>query len=382
MSIKIPSPLWDSDLANLIIDLEKLRVKNLSTELPLHIFFQLKDIFQMLETLGSARIEGNNTTLSQYVEKVISDQSTDERTKEIQNIEKAIEFIEENIDDYPINRAFLSELHKIVTKSLTPPPKGEGSNYPGELRKYNVKIKNAKHTPPDVSLVYDYFEEFINFINREKKEQYQLLSVAIAHHRFAYIHPYDNANGRVGRLLNYALLIKLGFKVQNGRILNPSSIFYTDRDKYYQMLSNADSLENKDILMWCEYFLKGLKNEIEKIDTLLDISFVKDKILNPAIDYALEREFITSFEERVLKLIIKSDEMTIKSQDLSKIGINQSHKKSRVINRLKDKKMVTAIKDGGRIYTINFINNYLLRGVIFYLEKENFVSDFLEYKIS
>jgi hypothetical protein len=54
------------------------------------------------------------------------------------------------------------------------------------------------------------------------------------------------------------------FKVKNGRIINPSSVFYTDRDKYYDMLSKADSLEDGNILQWCEYFLLGLKNEIEK----------------------------------------------------------------------------------------------------------------------
>jgi hypothetical protein len=41
------------------------------------------------------------------------------------------------------------------------------------------------------------------------------------------------------------------------------------------MLSNADSLKDDSILEWCEYFLRGLKNEIEKIDSLLDISYVK-----------------------------------------------------------------------------------------------------------
>lgn len=68
----------------------------------------------------------------------------------------------------------------------------------------------------------------------------------------------------MGRLLNYAILIKLGFKVKQGRLVNPSSVFYTDRDQYYDMLSCADSLEVKDLLSWCEYFLRGLKNEIER----------------------------------------------------------------------------------------------------------------------
>jgi len=375
---KIPDPSWGSKLANLIIDLEKLRVKRLEGEIPPYIFFQLKNIFQILETLGSARIEGNNTTLAEYIEDIIDDKIADESRREIENIEKAINFIEENIEKNPLDRAFLSQLHKIVTDSLTPPPKGEGSRYPGSLRKSSVKIVKSKHTPLEPYLLEEYFEEFIGFINSDCKEQYQLLMVAIAHHRFNYIHPFDNANGRVGRLLNYALLIKLGFRVQNGRILNPSTVFYVDRDRYYKMLSLADTLKDRGVLAWCEYFLSGLKNEIEKIDSLLNRDFVKDKILFKSIDFALQRGLLNLQEERILKLIIKSDDMAIKSQELSKIGIKTSIQKTRAMNRLKEKAMVMPIKKGGRVYTINFRHSYLLRGVIKSLETEGFVSEFLE----
>lgn len=266
--IHIPDPSWGSSLANIILDLEKLRTKILGGDVPPHIFFQLKDIFHILETLGSARIEGNNTTLSEYVEKII-EATSDESNDEIKNLENAIDFIEENTDENTVlNRAFISEIHKIITKYLTPPPLGEGSNYPGELSSHNVSIKSSGHTPTEHFVLPEYFEKFITFINREHKEQYQLLMVAIAHHLFEFIHPFDNGNGRMGRLLNYAFLIKMGFQVKTGRIINPSSVFYTDRDKYYEMLSKADSRTDSDILEWCEYFLLGLKNEIRRVKFL------------------------------------------------------------------------------------------------------------------
>ncbi|NPA73635.1 MAG: Fic family protein [Epsilonproteobacteria bacterium] len=376
---KIPDPKWGSNLANLIIDLEKLKVKRLEGEIPPYIFFQLKNIFQILETLGSARIEGNNTTLAEYIEEIMDGESTfGESRTEIENIEKAINFIEENIENNPLDRAFISQLHKIVTSDLTPPPKGEGSRYPGELRRNSVKIVKSKHIPPEPYMLQEYFDGFVNFINQNLQEQYQLLMVAIAHHRFNYIHPFDNANGRVGRLLNYALLIKLGFRVKNGRILNPSAVFYVDRDRYYRMLSTADSLDDEDVLRWCEYFLSGLKNEIEKIDSLLDRNFVKDKILLRSVDFATQRGLINPQEEKILKLIVKSDDMAIKSQELSKIGITKSIQKTRAMNKLKDQGMVKATKKGGRVYTVDFRHSYLLRGVIKSLEKEGFVSDFLE----
>ncbi len=378
----IPDPSWGSSLANIILDLEKLRSKKLYAEIPSHIFFQLKDIFQILETLGSARIEGNNTTLSEYVEKIIENKHhIDESQQEVTNLDEAIKFIEENIDEETIvTRAHISELHRIVTKNLTPSPHGEGSTTPGKLRMKNVKIKNSSHLTPDFTVVPDYFEEFVKFINKDLTEQYQLLMVAVAHHRFAYIHPFDNGNGRMGRLLNYVLLIKLGFRVKNGRIINPSSVFYTDRDKYYTMLGRADSLKDEDILAWSEYFLLGLKNEIEKIDSLLSRVYVQDKILIPALEFALDRQNITEGEFKILKYLVRKNEMVIKSEELKDFGIKNSVQKSRIIAKLREKNIIRPLKQKGRIYTIHFINNYLLRGVIKSLTDQGFVSDFLNQR--
>jgi len=48
------------------------------------------------------------------------------------------------------------------------------------------------------------------------------------------------------------------------------------------------------------------------------------------------------------------------------------------MTKLRDKNIIQPIKKKGRIYTIKFVNNYLLRGVIKSLEGEGFVSDFLD----
>jgi Fic family protein len=380
LEINIPDPKWGSSLANVILTLEKLRSKKLQGKVPPHIFFQLKEIFQILETLGSARIEGNNTTLSEYVEKIIEKSTKeDEKQREVENLESAIKFIEGNTDSQTrISGAYISEIHKIITKGLsTPANNGEGSSNPGSLRKCNVKIKNSSHIPPDYTVLRDYFDNFIDFVNKDFSEQYQLLMIAVAHHRFAYIHPFDNGNGRMGRLLNYALLIKLGFQVKNGRIINPSSVFYADRKKYYDMLSKADSLKKEDVLGWSEYFLLGLKNEIEKIDSLLSYSYVQEKILLPALQFALSRENITEQEFKILKYLLLKEDMRIKSEELSAFGIKGSLQKSRFMSKLKDKRIIHPIVEGGRIYTISFVNSYLLRGVIDSLTREGFVSDFL-----
>lgn len=100
--INILDLAWGSNLARIILDLEKLGSKRLVGEVPPDIFFQLKNIFQILETLGSARIEGNNTTLAEYIEKLVEQlpsSQVDEAQKEIQNLEIAIQWIEDNTDE-------------------------------------------------------------------------------------------------------------------------------------------------------------------------------------------------------------------------------------------------------------------------------------------
>lgn len=376
--IKIPDPIWSSNLANIILDLEKLRSKKLYSKVPPYVFYQLKEIFQILETLGSARIEGNNTTLSEYVENIIEGEMKKKEEQEISNLDEAIDYIEKNVTQETIfSEDFIFNLHRIVTKGLIAPPKGEGSNTPGKLREVNVEIRGSLHNPPNCAAIHYFFKEFLDFINYPFAEQYQLLMVAIAHHRFAYIHPFDNANGRMGRLLNYALLIRLGFRVKEGRIINPSAIFYINRDKYYDMLGKADSLKDDDVLEWAEYFLLGLKNEIEKIDNLLNIEYVREEILLPAFKFALSRENITEQEFKILKYVIYKEGMTIKSEELSNFGITKSVQKARTMEKLKNKKMVSSIREGGRIYKISFANNYLLRGVMNSLGEQGFVSDFL-----
>ena len=378
--INIPEPEWKTSITKTILDLDKLRTRFLWGEIPAYLFFQMKEIFHMLETIGSARIEGNNTTLAEYIEDVIDkghDPST-ENNRELINIDKAIHFIEKNTDaQTPINRAYLSQLHKLATDGLTPPPKGEGSRYPGQLRKNNVTIGKADHKPADVAILKEQFDDFIEFINAEHIEQNQLLMVAIAHHRFMYIHPFDNGNGRVGRLLNYALLIKLGFNVKDGRIINASSVFYTDRDKYYDMLACADSLKDKDVLDWCEYFLNGLRNEIEKIDNLMSAQFTRKQILLPTLKFALEREHITKQEFDILKVLVNKKKMVIKASALEALGLNTPVQRSRAIKQLRDKRMLVPIAEGKREYRIEFLNNYLLRGMINALKENGFVADFL-----
>src|SRR5699024_10336113 len=135
--------------------------------------------------------------------------------REIHNVEEAMDYVEATIKPRSdITHTFVSELHALVVRDLS--INQEGDRNPGIYRCGDVHISGSNHLPPSAITVRSYIDELLKFINSMDPPKYDLLKTALAHHRFVWIHPFSNGNGRVVRLLTYALLIKFGFNVSSG----------------------------------------------------------------------------------------------------------------------------------------------------------------------
>lgn len=373
--IQIPNIGFNMPITDLVIELEKLRYKILEgTTHPL-VFNQMKNIFHMLESIGSTRIEGNNTTIMDYVEttKISNSQEFErnEQIREILNIEVATKYIEDVIDETPISIHFIKELHALTVNSLS--ASKEGCYKKGDFRSNNVRISGSSHVPPDCMDVDPLMRELVDFLNEPTPPKYDLLKICVAHHRFVWIHPFENGNGRVVRLFTYALLLKNVFKSKQ-RIINPTAVFCSDRNDYYKYLSCADTYTNDGMIQWCEYVLRGLKSEIEKIDKLMNYSYLKERILLPAMSDALSRKYITEDEFIILKLAINSETQEIQAGDIKKIYRTKSSSEiSRKIKSLTEKRMLQPIADRARKYVVSFANNYLLRSILKELDENGFL---------
>ena len=371
--LSLLNPSFDSPLVDALTELEILRHLRLETDVHPILFAQLKAVFHMLESLGSARIEGNHTTLADYVEsKVEGTQSSTDQLKEINNIEAAMEFIDEHLNNGDeITEYFIRELHSLAVVGL----RQEGDRTPGAYRQHNVSIAQSDHLPPDHIRVPDYMAELTAFINRADKPKYDLMKIALVHHRFGWIHPFGNGNGRTVRLLTYALLIKYGFNVQaGGRVLNPTAVFCNDRERYYAMLSLADKGTEQGLEEWCLYVLSGISSELKKVDQLTNHAFLSEKILYPAIDFSLERGLINLLESKVLKRSVELG--TIKAGDLR--AVLPDLKPTQVtyqLGKLIERGLLQPVEEGARTYTAKFSNSYLIRGVIKVLREEGFIPD-------
>lgn len=374
--LQLLNPSFDSPLVDVLSELEFLRRLRLEGDTPPQVFFQLKDIFHTLESLGSARIEGNHTTLADYIDSKVEGraQSTDQLL-EVTNIEKAMAYIEEVMTPgADLTEHTIRELHALTVLEL----RREGDKTPGAYREGAVRISQSEHLPPEGILVPQYMQELVSFINHDDSPKYALMKVALAHHRFGWIHPFGNGNGRVVRLLTYALLMKYGFNVNaGGRVLNPTAVFCNDREKYYAMLGMADTGTAAGLEAWCVYVLEGIRDELEKVDRLTNYDYLKKSILSPAVSFARSREWITEAEAQILACAIKKK--VVKSSDIAQaLPALTASQRTYQLKKLVDLGMLVPITPGSRQYTIGFSNNYLLRGVIKALREQGFIPEPLD----
>ena len=370
---------WDSELTDLIIDLEHFRRRRYGGTTPAPMFYELKALFHLLESLGSARLEGNRTAIAEIIEENINPKKggkLDEGQQEIRNIENALQYIDEYIlNGRKINDSFIREVHKKIVKDLTPPPDGEGDHTPGQYREVPVIITGSDLKPPASKvLVTSNMASLVSFIQADHVPKHALLKTAIAHHRFTAIHPFGNGNGRTVRALTYAMLLQQGFSVANaGRILNPTAIFCNDRSTYVAMLATADKGTNEDLLLWCEYVIKGLNTEIQKIDYLTDYKYVRKSILLPAVEDAIERKSISPEQAAILRLALRK-KLPIKSSDIADIMPElNSLSRTRLIGKMVKLNLLKPAAENQRKYVISFSNSYLLRGVVEQLRLLGFI---------
>ena len=89
--LRLLAPSFDSPLTGLIMELDHLRKQQLDSTTPAYLFYQLKHLFHLFESVGSARIEGNNTTVAEYIETKIEGETASPRVDEgIQEIARNI----------------------------------------------------------------------------------------------------------------------------------------------------------------------------------------------------------------------------------------------------------------------------------------------------
>jgi Fic family protein len=163
---------------------------------------------------------------------------------------------------------------------------------PGELRDGEVEV--GRHLPPAAPALPRFlarFEEAYNPRNLSKVRQ--VIAVAASHHRFAWIHPFFDGNGRVVRLMSHAKLKRLGI---GSSLWSVARGLARNVDRYKALLMAADeprrsdldgrgSLSQSALVEFCEFFLRTCVDQIEYMRSILEPSE-----LLPRIEIYVEEE--------------------------------------------------------------------------------------------
>ncbi|MCF3139884.1 Fic family protein [Paenarthrobacter sp. AR 02] len=321
----------------------------------------------------SARIEGNRTSIVDAVAGVQyanrTDVTPDDEVQEIVQLHEATAFVDSAIHRGTVlTHGFVRELHRISVSGL----EREGDRTPGAYRLADVTISGSSHRPPSPGSIHGDMTVLLDFINADVDQNYELLKIALAHHRFVWIHPFGNGNGRVGRLLTYAAMRRQGFSDAAGyRALNPTAVFGENRDLYYERLEDADSLEPDSLIRWSTYVLEGLLTDLSRLVKLGDKDFVAEGLLVPAIQRGLASSRFTS--EEALALIIIARKVEVKAADLSAAFTGSASTRSQNIRKLLDRGVIEPVAEGKRSYRLRLAPSELTPLLVRELDRLGFL---------
>jgi Fic family protein len=207
---------------------------------------------------------------------------------------------------------------------------------PGEFRSVNVQV--GEHVPPPADMLLKFLERFAQVYQPDKLSKVdQILVAAAAHHRFVWIHPFLDGNGRVVRLFSHGYLQRIGM---GNSLWSVSRGLARRVQDYRSYLAQADQQRRNDydgrgnlsmagLAAFCEFFLEICIDQIDFMTNLLepvrllqrmeaDVTIaVREKELLPGSFALLQAAFlegevargkaamITGYQERQARSVLK-----------------------------------------------------------------------------
>jgi Fic family protein len=206
--------------------------------LPSPVLRNLSESMAIEWTYHSNSIEGNTLTLIETKMVVedgltISGRSLREHFEAV-NHREAVEWVERLVaKEEPIRKSDILSLHSVVLSKIE-------KQYLGCFRTGSVRISGANFTPPDALVVPELMDELIAWINTPD-DLHPLVKATILHHRFVWIHPFFDGNGRTVRLIYNLFLMRHGYP--------PAIILQQDRRKYYDALNRSNLGDYSKLLL-------------------------------------------------------------------------------------------------------------------------------------
>ena len=212
------------------------------------------------EAEASSRLEGTQALVEDvYRAELKDDPEKSSDVLETKNYRRALLYGVEAIKGRSLTQHVIRQMHGTLLKGV----RGQ-TKHPGKYREANVYIgargtgvDQARYIPPGTVHVPELMSRLEGFITTNKV--HPLVACGVIHHRFEAIHPFEDGNGRTGRLIITLYLLKTGMLA--APMLYPSGFFEKNRTDYMDALHAVDSGENWSV--WLSYFLKGVQTQAE-----------------------------------------------------------------------------------------------------------------------
>ena len=230
---------WDSEILGLVAAIYKeagkqeLYLKQRPEELE-----KLVEIAKIQSTESSNAIEGIVTTDTRIRQLVAEKTAPRNRSEqEIAGYRDALSVIHESFDAIPVTRNYILQLHKILYSHTNNPLAGQTKNvqnyisatYPDGHAEILFTPLPPFETPDALDRICEEYDRVIGNLELEP-----LIAIPVFIHDFLCIHPFNDGNGRMSRLLTTLLLYRSGFQV--GRYVSLEAKIAKDKDLYYEAL--------------------------------------------------------------------------------------------------------------------------------------------------
>ena len=258
---KIKYKKWDSEVLGLVASIyryqgkQELYLKQKPEELN-----KLIEIAKIQSTEASNEIEGIVTT-SVRLKKLVEEKTTprNRNEQEIVGYRDVLNIIHENFDAIPISKNYILQMHKIMFSYMNNPIAGQTKNvqnyisetYPDGHTKILFTPLSPFETPEALDNICNEYNKVIGNLESEP-----LIAIPIFIHDFLCIHPFNDGNGRMSRLLTTLLLYRSGFYV--GKYISLEALIAKNKPAYYESLGKAGVNwhdENEDVLPFLKYIL-------------------------------------------------------------------------------------------------------------------------------
>ena len=258
---KIKEQKWDSEVLSLIAAIYKyagkqeLYLKQRPDELG-----KLVEIAKIQSTESSNAIEGivtTNTRIKQLVEESTTPKNRDE--EEIAGYRDVLNIIHESFDAIPITKNYILQLHKILYSHMNNPIAGQtktmqnyiSATYPDGHTEVFFTPMAPFETPKALEKICEEYNRVIGNLEVEP-----LIAIPVFIHDFLCIHPFNDGNGRMSRLLTTLLLYRSGFYV--GKYISLEAKIAKNQDLYYEALGKAQKgwhEGEEDVVPFIKYLL-------------------------------------------------------------------------------------------------------------------------------